>query len=150
MILLTLKQSRTRANGPSGEDSENVFVNLEGVEQPNKSSKKNRNALSDALLMSRFQNFALDTTNKQPRNCHIFLELAQFDNFVTLLHGRKKIVYICVFSPLPAAGCGKGAAEGHGGKAVGVGVCVGGIGLLLDILGAPPGDGATYTLPYTL
>jgi len=100
--------------------------------------------------MSRFQNFAVDATNKQPRNCHIFMELAQFDNFITLSLGRKKIVYICVFSPLPAAGCGKGAAGGHGGQVVGAGVCVGGIGLLFDIFGAPPGDGATYTLPYTL
>jgi len=32
---------------------------------------------------------------------------------------------------------------------VGVGVCVGGIGLLSDIFGAPPGDGATYTLHHT-
>jgi len=33
---------------------------LEGVEQPKISSKKPGNALSDALLMSRFQNFAAD------------------------------------------------------------------------------------------
>jgi len=30
-----------------------------------------------------------------------------------------------------------------------VGVCVGGIALLFDIFGAPPGDGATYTLQHT-
>jgi len=40
MILLTLQQSRTWANGPSGKDSENIFVDLERVEQPNKLSKK--------------------------------------------------------------------------------------------------------------
>jgi len=33
---------------------------LEGVEQPKIWSKKPGNALSDALLMSRFQNFAAD------------------------------------------------------------------------------------------
>jgi len=35
------------------------------------------------------------------------------------------------------------------GQAVGVGVCVGGIGLLFDISGAPPRDGATYTPQHT-
>jgi len=35
------------------------------------------------------------------------------------------------------------------GQAVGVGVCVWGIGLLFDIFGVPPGDGATYTLHHT-
>jgi len=44
-------------------------------------------------------------------------------------------------SSLPAAGCGGDAAGGHGGHAVGVGVCAGGIGLLSDIFGAPRGDG---------
>jgi len=33
---------------------------LEGVEQPKISPKRPGNALSDALLMSRFQNFAAD------------------------------------------------------------------------------------------
>ena len=47
-----------------------------------------------------------------------------------------------VFSPLPAAGCGGDTAG------VGAGLCVGGIGLLFDIFGAPPGDGATYTLQH--
>jgi len=35
------------------------------------------------------------------------------------------------------------------GQAVGVGVCVWGIGLLFDIFGVLPGDGATYTLHHT-
>ena len=48
-----------------------------------------------------------------------------------------------MFSSLPPAEFG-GDAEG-----VGVGVCVGGIGLLFDIFGAPPGDRATYTLQHT-
>jgi len=37
---------------------------LEGVEQPKKSPKKLGNAFSDALLMSRFQNFAADAEKK--------------------------------------------------------------------------------------
>ena len=55
---------------------------------------------------------------------------------------KQKIVDFFVFSPLPAAGCG-GNAAGVGGR-----VCVGEIGLLFDIFGAPPGDGATYTLQH--
>jgi len=39
---------------------------LEGVEQPKKSPKNPGNALSDALLISRFQNFAADATKKNP------------------------------------------------------------------------------------
>jgi len=38
---------------------------LEGVEQPKISPKKPGNALSDALLMSRFQNFAADAAKKK-------------------------------------------------------------------------------------
>jgi len=38
---------------------------LEGVEQPKISPKKPRNALSDALLMSRFQNIAADAATKK-------------------------------------------------------------------------------------
>ena len=37
---------------------------MEGVEQPKISPKKPGNALSDALLMSRFQNFAADAAKK--------------------------------------------------------------------------------------
>ena len=37
---------------------------LEGVEQPKIWPKKPENALSDALLMSRFQNFAADAAKK--------------------------------------------------------------------------------------
>jgi len=37
---------------------------LERVEQPKVSSKKPGNAFSDALLMSRFQNFAADAAKK--------------------------------------------------------------------------------------
>jgi len=40
---------------------------LEGVEQPKTSPKNPRNALSDALLMSRFQNFAAVTPQKKSR-----------------------------------------------------------------------------------
>jgi len=38
---------------------------LEGLEQPTKSPKEPGNALSDALLMSRFQNFAADAAKKK-------------------------------------------------------------------------------------
>jgi len=38
---------------------------LEGVEQPKISPKKPGNAFSDALLMSRFQNFAADAAKKK-------------------------------------------------------------------------------------
>jgi len=38
---------------------------LEGVQQPKISPKKLGNALSDALLMSRFQNLAADDAKKQ-------------------------------------------------------------------------------------
>jgi len=38
---------------------------LEGVEQPRMSPKNPRSALSDALLMSRFQNFAADAAKKK-------------------------------------------------------------------------------------
>jgi len=38
---------------------------LEGVEQPKISPKKPGNALSNALLMSRFQNFAADAAKKK-------------------------------------------------------------------------------------
>ena len=38
----------------------------EGVEQPKISPKTPGNALSDALLMSRFQNFAADATKNKP------------------------------------------------------------------------------------
>ena len=44
---------------------------LEGVEQPKISPKKPGNALSDALLMSRFQNFA-DAAKKKPRSARFF------------------------------------------------------------------------------
>jgi len=37
---------------------------LEGAEQPKKSPKKPGNAFSDALLTSRFQNFAADAAKK--------------------------------------------------------------------------------------
>jgi len=39
---------------------------LEGVEKLKISPKKPGNALSDALLMSRFQNFAADAAKKKP------------------------------------------------------------------------------------
>ena len=45
---------------------------MEGVEQPKISPKKPRNALSDALLMSRFQNFAADAAKKKPRSARFF------------------------------------------------------------------------------
>jgi len=40
---------------------------LEGVEQPKNSPKNPGNALSDALLMSRFQNLAANAAKKKPR-----------------------------------------------------------------------------------
>jgi len=43
---------------------------LEGVKQPQKSPKKPGNALSDVLLLPRFQNFAADAAKKN----HQFLE----------------------------------------------------------------------------
>jgi len=45
---------------------------LEGVEQPKISPKKPGNALSDALLMSRFQNFAADAAKIKPRSPRFF------------------------------------------------------------------------------
>jgi len=45
---------------------------LEGVEQPKISPKTPGNALSDALLMSRFQNFAADAATKKPRSARFF------------------------------------------------------------------------------
>jgi len=51
---------------------------LEGVEQPKISPKKLGNVLSDALLMSRFQNFAVDASGvdrkKQKRAPRGFLK----------------------------------------------------------------------------
>ena len=41
-----------------------IHLFLEGVEQPKTSPKTPGNALSDALLMSRFQNFAADAAKK--------------------------------------------------------------------------------------
>ena len=64
---------------------------LEGVDQPKISPKKPRNALSDALLMSRFQNFAANAAKKRLRfawfelinwfeliRCQTFWEVAFF------------------------------------------------------------------------
>jgi len=45
---------------------------LEGVEQPKKLPKKPSNALSDALLMSRFQNFAADAAKTKSALCVVF------------------------------------------------------------------------------
>ena len=42
------------------------YLLLEGVEQPKISPQKNENALSDALLISRFQNFAANAAKKKP------------------------------------------------------------------------------------
>jgi len=41
---------------------------LEKVEQPKISPKKSGNALSDALLMLRFQTFAADAAKKEPHS----------------------------------------------------------------------------------
>jgi len=41
---------------------------LEGAEQPKISPKDPGNALSDALLLSRYQNFAADAAKKKPRS----------------------------------------------------------------------------------
>ena len=45
---------------------------LEGVEQPKISPKTPGNAFSDALLLSRFQNFAADAAKKKNRASHFF------------------------------------------------------------------------------
>ena len=45
---------------------------LERVEQPKISSKTPGNALSDALIMSCFQNFAADAAKKKPRSAWFF------------------------------------------------------------------------------
>jgi len=45
---------------------------LEGVEQPKISPKRPGNALSDALLMSRFQNCAADAAKKKPHTARFF------------------------------------------------------------------------------
>ena len=45
---------------------------LEGVEQPKKSPNNPGNTFSDALLMSRFQNFAADAAKKKPRSARFF------------------------------------------------------------------------------
>jgi len=45
---------------------------LERVEQPKISPKNPRNAVSDALLMSCFQNFAADAAKKKPRSAQFF------------------------------------------------------------------------------
>jgi len=45
---------------------------LEGVEQPKISPNNPGNALSDALLMSPFQNFAADAARKKPRSARFF------------------------------------------------------------------------------
>jgi len=45
---------------------------LEGFEQPKISPKKSGNALSDALLMSRFQNFAADAAKQKLRSTRFF------------------------------------------------------------------------------
>ena len=57
-----------------------------------------------------------------PGNCQIFLELAQFDNFVTWSHGRKQFaVDLCIFTSASCRawrGCsrgGRGAGGGCGG-----------------------------------
>jgi len=53
---------------------------LEGVEQPKISPKNPGNALSDALLMSRFENFADDTAKTKTALCVVFSKqrFAQF------------------------------------------------------------------------
>jgi len=48
---------------------------LEGVEQQKLTPKKPGNALSDALLMSRFQNFGAEAAKKKPRSVR-FLKTA--------------------------------------------------------------------------
>jgi len=45
---------------------------LERVEQPKISPKKPENALSDALLMSCFENFAAHAAKKKPRSVQFF------------------------------------------------------------------------------
>ena len=48
---------------------------LEGVQQPKKSPKKHGNALTDALLMSHFKNFAAGAARHKP-HCARILEIA--------------------------------------------------------------------------
>jgi len=45
---------------------------LEGVEQPKKWPKNPGNALSNALLMSRFKIFAADAAKQKPRSARFF------------------------------------------------------------------------------
>jgi len=45
---------------------------LEGVEQPKISPENPGNALSDALLMSRFQNLSAHAAKKKPRSAQFF------------------------------------------------------------------------------
>jgi len=45
---------------------------LKGVEQPKISPQKPRNALSEAVLMSRFQKFAADAAKKKPPSARFF------------------------------------------------------------------------------
>jgi len=52
------------------------IILLEGVEQPKKSPKPPGNALSDALLMSRFQNFAADAANNYHCTPRCFFEIS--------------------------------------------------------------------------
>ena len=58
---------------------EYIFQVLEGVDQPKKSPKKPGNALSDTLLMSRFQHFAANAAeNTALRTVFTFTNLFQF------------------------------------------------------------------------
>jgi len=65
---------------------------LEGFEQPKISPKNPRNALSDALLISRFQNFAADATKKKPRSAQFFktaLRVVLMNEFSRINSGPK-------------------------------------------------------------
>jgi len=62
---------------------------LEGVEQPKISPKKPGDALSDALLVSRFQNFAADAAKKKPRFFETALRAMLINELIRIISGPK-------------------------------------------------------------
>ena len=65
-----------------------VYI-LDGVEQPNILPKPPGNAVSDALLMSGFQNFVSDATKKKTTLCAILI------NEVLRINSGPKILRSC-------------------------------------------------------
>ena len=69
-------------------------LSLEGVEQPKFSPKNAGNALSDALLMSRFQYFASGTTKKKKQFFETALRAVLINELIRINSGPK-ILRIC-------------------------------------------------------